>query len=147
MNNLTNETKAAISDALATGNKILAVKIYKDATGCDLKTAKAAIESNVLGENSAGESSFFGELPGVDDAVAGLILDAIFEGRKLDAVKHYKFYSGRGLKESKEFIEDLTKRLKTESPDQFTTDGGCVSSILLMAMMLVVATIGFLVCR
>lgn len=34
----------AINDAILAGRKIEAIKLYREAVGCDLKTAKAAVE-------------------------------------------------------------------------------------------------------
>lgn len=44
-NNLTPEQNQKISDALASGRKIEAIKLYRQATGAGLKEAKEAIEA------------------------------------------------------------------------------------------------------
>ena len=41
---LTEEQLAEVTDAIVAGNKIEAIKIYRDATGSDLMTAKGDVE-------------------------------------------------------------------------------------------------------
>ena len=144
MENLPTETKNAIMDAIASNQKLDAVKLYKNATGSSLKTAKEVIETSMRSSSTARMSRLPGEVPGVDSAATEAILDAIFQGRKLDAVKRYKTASGLGLKESKEFVEDLTQQLKSESPEQFRiadNSGGCASSLLLASVAILVVSI------
>lgn len=61
------------------------------------------------------------------------ILELIFNNRKLNAVACYKKGTGESLLNSKKFIEELTERLKTESPDQFRpeTKLGCGTAMFL----------------
>jgi ribosomal protein L7/L12 len=137
MENLPAETKDAILDAIASNRKIDAVKLYQNATGSSLKTAKEVIETRMGTSSIERTNRLPGEFPGVDSAKTEAILDAIFQGKKLDAVKQYKTASGLGLKESKEFIEDLTQRLKSECPEQFRVadNSGC-ASVLLVSLMI-----------
>ena len=150
MDNLPADTKSAILGAIASNRKILAIKIYQDATDSDLKTAKNFIESCMLGEYEAGPDRFDGDFPGLDENEAELILDAIFQGRKLDAVKRYKTVSGRRLKESKEFVEDLTQRLKTECPEQFQTasssNGSGCAPVLLVSVLVGISVATLVLC-
>ena len=144
MENLPTETKDAIRNAIASNQKIDAVKLYQNATGSSLKTAKEVIETRMRSSSPARTSRLSGEVPGVDSAATEAILDAIFQGRKLDAVKRYKTASGLGLKESKEFVEDLTQRLKSESPEQFRiadSSSGCASSLLFASVAILVVSI------
>ena len=60
------------------------------------------------------------------------ITDCLLSGRKIEAIKVYREATGKGLKESKEFIESLTDTLREKHPDKFpTTKAGCTSVIVL----------------
>ncbi|HWC23216.1 MAG TPA: hypothetical protein VG502_13025 [Flexivirga sp.] len=41
---LSHEARVAIGAAIARGRKVLAIKLYRDSTGADLETSKAAID-------------------------------------------------------------------------------------------------------
>lgn len=41
---LSHEARVAIGAAIARGRKVLAIKLYRDSTGADLATSKAAID-------------------------------------------------------------------------------------------------------
>jgi hypothetical protein len=47
------------------------------------------------------------------------IRNAVLAGRKIEAIKLYREYSGLGLKEAKDAVEELEKKLMTESPEKF----------------------------
>lgn len=66
------------------------------------------------------------------------ITHAIYNGRKLEAVKIYKESSGKSLREAKTFVENLTTELKAASPEKFGTPStsGCAGLILLLATSL-----------
>ena len=63
------------------------------------------------------------------------IKDALFSGRKIEAIKVYREATGQGLKESKEFIDDLEARMRKEFPDHFKAAGGkgCPGVLLFVA--------------
>jgi hypothetical protein len=50
------------------------------------------------------------------------IEDSIFAGRKIEAIKLYRKYSGLGLKEAKDAVEETEKKLRAESPGKFLLD-------------------------
>jgi hypothetical protein len=64
------------------------------------------------------------------------ITDAIFAGRKIEAIKLYREATGLGLKESKEFVEALQSRLQQDSPEKFTTSsgGGCATVLACLVL-------------
>lgn len=64
------------------------------------------------------------------------ILEAIYTGQKLQACKLYKAARGTSLMEAKEFVEQLTEKLKQESPESFreVKSAGCASVLLLAAL-------------
>ena len=65
------------------------------------------------------------------------ILDAIKAGRKIEAIKLYRDATGAGLKEAKEFIEELTAQLLEEDPNAIQSSGsGCATAVLMMTVSL-----------
>lgn len=68
------------------------------------------------------------------DETRDQINEAIFAGRKVEAIKLYRQATGEGLLESKEFIETLTKRLREEYPDKVPAHAsGCGTAVVLLA--------------
>lgn len=62
------------------------------------------------------------------------ILNAIKQRRKIEAIKLHREATGDGLKESKEFIEELTAQLMEEDPDSFQpAKAGCGAAMILFA--------------
>ena len=47
------------------------------------------------------------------------IRDEIFAGRKITAIKLYRQYTGEGLKEAKDAVEEMERKLREESPGKF----------------------------
>ena len=68
------------------------------------------------------------------------ICDAIYAGRKIEAIKLYRESSGAGLKESKEFIEALEARLRKETPDKFTQPAGKSGCLIVLVLLAVGAS-------
>jgi hypothetical protein len=60
-----------------------------------------------------------------DDEITKLS-EAIFNRRKIEAIKIYREATGLGLKESKDAVEELEASLRQKSPERFTAaKGGC----------------------
>jgi len=59
------------------------------------------------------------------------ILEAIKSGRKIEAIKLYHDQTGAGLKESKDFIEELSRQFFQQNPDLKPVSAGCAGAILL----------------
>ncbi|MCE9546271.1 MAG: ribosomal protein L7/L12 [Planctomycetia bacterium] len=72
------------------------------------------------------------------------ICEALFAGKKIEAIKLYRELSGQGLRESKDFVEGLEARLREQQPERFTkadaSGGGCAP--LLMVLLGIVALAG-----
>jgi hypothetical protein len=64
--------------------------------------------------------------------------DAIYAGRKMEAIKQLREMSGLGLKESKDIIESLEKELRAAHPERFkrTSSGKSGNSLLLATLFL-----------
>ena len=63
--------------------------------------------------------------------------DALYAGRKVEAIKQLRELSGLGLKESKDIIDRLETDLRAQHPERFTTPkNGCSVSVLILAAVL-----------
>jgi hypothetical protein len=65
------------------------------------------------------------------------IAEALYQGRKIEAIKLYRELRGGGLKEAKDAVEQLEAALRQQSPDRFTSASrtgclGCVLAVLAM---------------
>ena len=50
------------------------------------------------------------------------VRNEIFAGRTITAIKLYRQYTGSGLKEAKDAVEEMEKKLRLESPEKFLVD-------------------------
>ncbi|TWT55848.1 50S ribosomal protein L7/L12 [Thalassoglobus neptunius] len=128
-------------ETLRSGNHIEAIKLYREWTGSNLAQAKLAVEemqrkfeSGMSAEEILQSAEADSSNTDSDDAQRQAVLEEIRKGRKLQAIKIYRDYSGAGLKDAKEFIEQLTEQLKKEDPS-FVPKGnaGCGAAVLLLA--------------
>ena len=65
------------------------------------------------------------------------ITEAIYAGRKIEAIQQLREASGLGLKEAKEVVETIESELRAEHPERFTGAGarvGCGSAALLVCL-------------
>jgi ribosomal protein L7/L12 len=95
------------------GQKITAIKAYREATGAGLKEAKEAVErmAGETKEASPQESSTQTKQGLVDPVkLQGLIR----EGRKIEAIKYIRQQRGVGLKEAKEAVDWLEANLNSQ---------------------------------
>lgn len=68
----------------------------------------------------------------LNDETRDQITQAIFAGRKIEAIKLYREATGQGLKESKDFIEALTVELREQHPDKVPeSKAGCGPAVVL----------------
>jgi ribosomal protein L7/L12 len=96
-----------IDRLLVSGNKIGAIKAYRDATGASLAVAKDRIETWVIGAptplpDSAAAPSFRTSLP--PDVVTEIDRLVVSE-RPIEAIKLLRQHTGLGLAESKSVID------------------------------------------
>lgn len=66
--------------------------------------------------------------PGAMEEIVGLV----FKNQKIQACKRYREMAGVSLAESKRYIDELTIRLRQESPHRFekTSKSGCAAVLL-----------------
>ena len=108
------------------GQKIEAIKLFRERMGAGLKESKDAVEAIQRGEappaSSSGDRAF-------EDEVATLLE----QGQKIEAIKRYRERTGVGLKEAKDAVERMAER-RGLAPSQGV---GCFGVVLLALMSLV----------
>ncbi len=95
---------------LAAGNKIEAIKHYRELTGLGLKEAKDFLESlPASGPVYAAPHArrVAAPQPGVSEAALNEVRALLARGNKIEAIKRYRELTGLGLKEAKDFVELL----------------------------------------
>jgi Ribosomal protein L7/L12 C-terminal domain len=71
-----------------------------------------------------------------DEALKSLT-EALRQGRKIEAIKLYRGFTGLGLKEAKDGIEELEASLRTKFPDQFPAapkGKGCAGGVAVLCL-------------
>lgn len=111
------------------GDKIGAIKLYRERTGAGLAESKAAIEqllTQLRGFESA-DSSPPKSAPEVPLPYAA-VTEALFAGRKIQAVKLYREQNRVGLAEAKRAVDEFEARLRVSAPGLFTNASrkGCL---------------------
>jgi ribosomal protein L7/L12 len=93
----------AVRAEVAAGNKISAIKVYKDATGAGLKESKEAVEAIIAGK--AVDPPPAPKLASVhtDADVEALLAKDEF----IEAIKLYREIHGVGLKEAKDAVDAM----------------------------------------
>ena len=113
--------------------KIAAVKLYREQTGCGLKEAKDAVEALAAGQPIARRSGESVETNGVDpNSLEGQVLALMRDQKKIWAIKVYRERTGVGLKQAKDAVEAFAAK------HGISTQTGCAGMVLLM---IVVSTI------
>ncbi|MGZ0171786.1 MAG: ribosomal protein L7/L12 [Planctomycetales bacterium] len=117
-----------IRQLLGSGNKIQAIKFYREKTGAGLAEAKDAVEAFAAGGAFDGEAS--GErVPTGDPDLTDEVKELIGQGKPLLAVKLVRERTGRSLKESKELVDQISVDSGLMSP----SGSGCLGAVLLAA--------------
>jgi ribosomal protein L7/L12 len=80
------------------------------------------------------------------------IHEALFQKRKIDAIKIYRQETRAGLAEAKSVIDDLDAELRLMSPEKFAKkpqaeSAGCQGVLIMLAGIIVLALIWWLVGR
>jgi hypothetical protein len=65
---------------------------------------------------------------------------ALFAGRKIEAIKLYRDFTGSDLRDAKENVETYEAKLRAEFPDRFTAAPpikiGCSSKVAVLLLLL-----------
>lgn len=128
---LTDDQLEQIRAELRAGRKLQAVKLYKEWTGSSLLDAKQYVEQM----KARHPADFAPMASGPGDDEMDQILDALRQGRKIQAIKLYKENSGASLKDAKEFIERLADELRAIDPNAAPSTSGCGAVILLIVLL------------
>lgn len=133
---LTDEQVDRIQRQIQSKGKIAGIKLYREFTGASLLESKQKIEQILDGRQSQQTSNPSHDNPDLDDELMDSILNAIEDGNKVRAVKLYKDATGKSLRTSKEFIEELMLELEMADPEAVGKTG-CL--LLVMAVLIGVA--------
>jgi ribosomal protein L7/L12 len=120
-----------VRSLLDQGQKIAAVKLYKDQTGVGLAEAKEAVEAMQADAGPPSASDIGGDLEAE-------LLRLLSRGDKLEAVKLYKDRKGVALLEAKQAVETLAARHGLE-----THRGGCLGVV---AVVMAAVVFGMTMC-
>ena len=120
----------AIRNQLRRGNKIMAIKMYREQTGIGLKEAKDAVEM-MEQEGQHAMIAEIAEMYSSEAAEGHKGMDEIeymlTAGNKINAIKIYRQRTGVGLKEAKDAIDRMALELKTARSERSNqTDHGLV---------------------
>ena len=106
---------------MESGNKILAIKRYREETGVGLAEAKAAVESLEAGR------AFTKPVQPDDPQVTSEIVTLLSHGEKIKAIKLYREQFRVGLKEAKDAIDCIGEQKGIPSSSGY----GCLGVVLL----------------
>ena len=116
-----------IRELLASGNKIAAIKRYREETGVGLAEAKVAVESLEAG------GSFTERVQPDDSDFTNQIVTLLGRGEKIEAVKLYRDRFRVDLRGAKEAVE----RIGEQHGIPASTGSGCFGVILLGIVVIV----------
>lgn len=112
---ISREAMSQVFSYLRAGNKIEAIKLYREQTGLGLKEAKDAVDGLEKAVNAGLPIDSMLTAPAPTNPAQGNwmqeVMDEIRAGRKINAIKIYRENSGLGLKESKDAVDALEKNL------------------------------------
>lgn len=119
--------EVTLTDLIQTGQKIEAVKQYRERTGSGLKEAQDAVEALERGERLPTPKA---NLTTVDQDVVSLVRD----GKKIAAIKLYRDKTGVELAEAKAAVEALATEYGVQA-----RGSGCASVLLFLVVVSIVA--------
>lgn len=122
------DLEAEIRQLLDSGNKIQAVKVYREKTGAGLAEAKDAVEALAAGGSLDGEA-LSERVPVDDPELIDEVKELIGQGDPLLAIKLVRERTGHSLKESKEIVDQIGVDSGLTSP----SGSGCLGAVLLAA--------------
>jgi ribosomal protein L7/L12 len=110
-----------IRGLLASGDKIAAIKRFREETGVGLAEAKAAVEALERGH------SMVEPVQTSDSHLTNQIVILLRRGEKIEAIRLYRQRFGSGLKEAKTEVERIGEQNGIES----TSGAGCLGVVML----------------
>lgn len=116
---MTDDRLREVKALLHQGQRIDAIKRYRELTGSGLKEAKDAVEQLERGESPpplARSSSLAGE------PHLRTLEQLLREGQKIQAIKRHRELTGSGLKEAKDAVDALEAKLRRSDDLPFPGD-------------------------
>ena len=98
---------AGFLDALERGNKIEAIKIYREKTGLGLKESKDAVEYYVAGGEATKKRR---HIPSAESAAG--VRDLLDEGRKDEAIDLYAKFAGVDQYTAEDAVEQIEREMR-----------------------------------
>lgn len=151
MSGLSIEHEHQIRELIVQGQKIAAIKLYRDVTGSGLKDAKEAVEAMEIGAAiSFPETAQVGT---PDEFLDNRIKHLLAERKKIEAVKVYREDYNCGLKEAKEAVDAIEMQMRmggasnapsalSISNDPFAEDTQRNRSCLALVVAIVIVVLG-----
>jgi len=123
-----------IKAEIAAGNKITAIKLYRDATGAGLAKAKEAIELIAAGKPPKSDDA-----PTLADDVMQEVSALVAAGRKIEAIRAYRKAAGVDLKDAKDAVDALEARI---NPAAVMTRDAAMQRMRRLAIFAVLIAVG-----
>jgi ribosomal protein L7/L12 len=101
-------SEAGVRNLLASGDRIGAIKQYRELTGLGLKESKDAVDAMEAGRIIP-VAVPPAKQPGLDPAADPEIRRLVDAGELIEAIKRYRTLTGAGLKEAKDAIAGLKR--------------------------------------
>jgi ribosomal protein L7/L12 len=105
MNEVDADVAGKVKALMQQGNKIEAIKVYREATGTGLKEAKDAVEA--LDADSVLPMAQQANVMGEPSEKVNALLE---RGNIIEAIKAYREITGAGLKEAKDAIDAIKRQ-------------------------------------
>lgn len=150
MPGLTPDVARKIHELIHNKQILMAIQLYRDATGVGLAEAKKAVEEMAQIESTKPPS----DVRDFDNPVLeGRIKSLLAKGKKIDAVKIYREEYGVGLKEAKDAVERMESSMRPDpasmsypyesaiGSDPFTDDEATYGRRVVFAAAVVVAIV------
>src|SRR5262249_34027835 len=116
---------ARVRSLTEAGQKIEAIKLFRERTGAGLKESKDAVEAIQRGQ--AARSG-----PQSDRDLEDEVVSFLEQGQKIEAIKRYRERTGVGLKEAKDAVKRMAERRGLAT----SQGAGCFGVVLLALMSL-----------
>jgi ribosomal protein L7/L12 len=120
-----------IRSLLSQGQRIQAIKLYREQTGVGLQQAMAAVVQLERGESVPDQEPVGADSQAAADDLEKPILELLVAGKKIAAIKLYRERTGSGLKDSKDAVEALAVRHGIVAPAQ----SGCFGVLALLLLV------------
>lgn len=125
-----------IKAEIAAGNKINAIKLYRDATGAGLAEAKQAVELI-----AAGKPPPTGAAPTLSADAMHEVSALVAAGKKIDAIKVYRREAGVDLKDAKDAVDALEVRINPAAVAAREATMGRIRRFVVFAVLIAVGVV------